>query len=183
MDDGFTPVYSYAGDVDVVLEVSVRARPDGGTYRHHRLRVGRGGGAVVVARRDGRILFGRTARVAAGAVLLELPRGFGEDADAQADDPGVEAGLRELAEETGVRVERAVRVGGYVLDSSIYPQEVAVVECVVAIEPEGPTDGEMKSVEWVDEREVDALIASGAVRDAHSLAALTVWRATRGEQE
>jgi ADP-ribose pyrophosphatase len=58
--------------------------------------------SVVAIDPDGRILFVRQWRTAAGAALLELPAGTLDVHDGVPEDPGI-AARRELEEETGYR--------------------------------------------------------------------------------
>lgn len=114
-----------------------------------------------------------------GGELLELPRGFGEVVDGEAGGMAapVRTGMRELREETGYSASNARLLGTYVLDSSVYPAQTAVVACDVVGEPSEEVDGEVQSVRWIDSSSVTALVASGVIRDGHSLSALALWHA------
>ena len=165
-------VYSWQGPPSLELWREPVVLPSGLEYTGHRL-VASGGrpGVVVLAHRDGRMLFVRSLRPAVGRVILELPRGFGEADPADPDGPVSDA-LRELREETGYSA-RAIRVRGeYTADTSILPSRVAVVEC--AVDPGDPagTDGEVIDAEWLPQRQIRALVTDGILADAHTLSAL-----------
>ncbi|GAB2518979.1 hypothetical protein GCM10027064_15760 [Microbacterium petrolearium] len=153
---------------------------DGDDRIQHWLQVGDRPGAVVIAESEEQVLFVSVRRPAAGERLLELPRGFGDPADGPtgAEQTVLATAMRELCEETGFVGSRARVLGSYVIDSAVYPATTWVVVCDVergAAEAAG--DGEVDGVSWVPAREVDGLLRNGAVRDAHSLSALALWRA------
>ncbi|WP_168442796.1 NUDIX hydrolase [Microbacterium sp. PF5] len=177
MTDGFTPVYASSDGLPVRLEAAARRAADGSAYTHHRLVVSDGrAGAVIVARDADRLLLVLSAREAAGAELWELPRGAGE-----AGETAVETALRELREETGLRGRDPQVLGSYVTDSSIFPQEVAVVEC--RIDQDAPAtvpDGEVSDRRWLPLAELAHAVQDGTIRDAHTLAAIAVL-SSRGE--
>ncbi len=171
MNDGFATVYDSSDGMPVRLEAAQRRAADGSTYRHHRLVVSDGrAGAVIVARDQDRLLLVLSTRYAVGSDLWEFPRGAGE-----AGETPVETALRELQEETGLRGRDPRTLGSYVTDSSIYPQEVAVVEC--GIDADAPTtvpDGEVSDRRWITVEELADAVRDGTIRDAHTLAAVAV---------
>lgn len=175
----FRTIYESEDGMPVRLEAADIMTADGASYRHHRLITAEGRiAAIIIARRDGEILLVRSDRQAVGREVWELPRGMGEASDAKSTDTG----LRELAEETGLRGKRERVLGRYITDSSIYPQEVAVVLCDVdGPGSPGPHDGEIIDQQWVSAGEVAALIRRGVIHDAHSLAALALWKAEEAQ--
>ncbi|MBS0025619.1 NUDIX hydrolase [Microbacterium paraoxydans] len=171
MSDGFTTVYDSSDGLPVRLEAARRHTADGAVYTHHRLVVSDGRtGAVIVARDGDRLLLVLSARDAVGADLWEFPRGAGE-----AEETAVETALRELQEETGLRGVDPCLLGDYVTDSSIFPQRVAVVECRIdADAPRTIPDGEVSDRRWITVEDLADAVRDGTVRDAHTLAAITV---------
>ncbi|WP_366761948.1 NUDIX domain-containing protein [uncultured Microbacterium sp.] len=170
----------FSGPPRIVLETAPVSTRDGAVYHHHRLSAG-SGGVVVIARSSGRILFLRISRPAAeDATFVELPRGWMDGADEQ---DGVVAALRELREETGFAGRNARVVGQYILDTGIYPQPVTVVACDIdEAVPGGVPDGEADGGwSWLPETDLDRLTVTGVLRDAHTLASLSIWRADRRE--
>lgn len=143
-----------------------------GDHVRHRFRSNEpGDGAVVVVRREGRVLFVHHDRPVVGRVLLELPRG-----QADATDAGpLATARRELAEETGYGVETAVDLGRVWPDSGLSGDGVHVVLVEAASDPPatGPAP-ELEVIEWLDDLEISKAVADGRLRDAISLAALTL---------
>lgn len=149
----------------------VESQPAGDHVRHRFRSNEPGDGAVVVVRRDGRVLFGHHDRPVVGRLLLELPRG---QADPEDGGPLVTAG-RELAEETGYVAETAVDLGRVWPDSGLSGDGVHVVLVDAAADPPatGPAP-ELEVVEWLDDTEIATAVADGRLRDAISLAALAL---------
>jgi ADP-ribose pyrophosphatase len=170
----FETLYEHSDGLPVRLEGAPRTGADGSMYRHHRLVVAEGRpGAVILALSAGNMLLVLSNRSAAGATLWELPRGAGEP-----DETSTETALRELLEETGLRATSATEIGRYVTDSTIFPQRVAVVSCLVdSGDPVGLADGEVLDQRWIPVGEIPELIRNGTLADAHSLAALSLYSA------
>lgn len=169
MTRAFDTVYSSHDGASVRLEASEQRGADGTSYRTHRLVVAEGRtGAVILASCDGRLLLVQSHRIAAEKTMWELPRGMGERGES-----ATETALRELAEETGLKGSDPSLLGSYITDSSLFPQPVAVIACTVdSTAPRTPTDGEIGAERWVEARDLRELVRSGAIHDAHSLAAI-----------
>lgn len=89
--------------------------PDGSLGTHNRvIYAGGARGVGVLPLYRGEIVLLRVFRHAVGCFLLEIPRGSAEPGDSLE-----ETVLREIAEETGGRVESAVRLGKTYCDSSL----------------------------------------------------------------
>ncbi|MGW8484251.1 NUDIX hydrolase [Microbacterium sp. NPDC055903] len=175
MTGPFHVVYRSEGPLDVRLEAA-----EADAYRHHRLIVADGRvGSVILATRDGAVLLVRSDRPAAGMTLWELPRGAG---DAE-DGDGIDTAMRELTEETGLIGRRPRVLGRYITDSSVYPQPVDVVMCEAeTADPVRETDGEIDAQRWVPAGEIAVLVRDGVIMDAHSLAAIALWRVQEEEE-
>jgi 8-oxo-dGTP pyrophosphatase MutT (NUDIX family) len=136
---------------------------------------GPGDGAVVIARRDDRILVIGIDRPAVGARLLELPRGQAEARDLSP----LATAARELHEETGHTLVDGVELGVVWPDSGLSADGVHVVlgtdvRDAVATDP-AP---EFPDQRWLTCGELDAAVRDGTIRDAISLAALALLRAS-----
>lgn len=180
MTTDFTTVYRAPAPSELRIERAEVRGPSGAPYPHYRLMIGGARVSATVIATDGPdILVVRQWRAALGREMIELPRGWGDSADGSAQATGV----RELREETGLPAASATVIGQYVTDTAIYPQEVAVVRARVdRTAGTGRTDGEIAESRWVSISDLDGLIASGVLSDAHSLAAIAVWRAQETEE-
>jgi len=173
MSDEFQTVFEdRRGSIPVRLEAAPRVDARGNDYAHYRLVASEGRlGAVIVATRGADILLVLSRRESAGRDLWELPRGAGDETDADV----VETGRRELSEETGFR-STATLLGQYLVDSTIFPHRMGAVHCIVSDDgPAGDTDGEISEMRWVSRDDVRAMMADGTIADAHSLATLGLW--------
>lgn len=170
-------LYSWDGPPRVRLLRREAETPGGVRYPAHWLEVGDGSTGVVAVAHDGEnALFVVSPRPAAGETLLELPRGFGRRQDGKDPvDAAAADAMRELVEETGYDGSQPHVLGAYVVDSSVYPQRVAVVELRVDRdqEPTAP-DGETAGSRWIRWRDIGGILARGEVRDAHTLSALAL---------
>lgn len=143
-----------------------------GDHVRHRFRSNEpGDGAVVVVRREGRVLFAHHDRPVVDRLLLELPRG-----QADVEDAGpLATARRELAEETGYVASSGVDLGRVWPDSGLSGDgvHVVLVEAASDPDPNGPAP-ELEVVEWLDDSEIRQAVADGRLRDAISLAALAL---------
>lgn len=178
----FRPVYSAAGAFPVALETTPLINVHGDPYEHHRLIAGTNKGVVILAVSESHMVFVESYRVAADALLLELPRGGVDVADG--DGPGgIEAAARrELREEAAIEGGVARILGSYIVDSTIYPAVASAVQINDCYNTDAARDGEVERVVWVAVSEISNLIADSTLRDAHTLSALALWTATRGKE-
>jgi len=121
---------------------------------------------------DGRILFIRQYRHAAGKELLELPAGT-IDAGEQPEN----CALREIREETGFAAGKMVRIGEFFLAPG-YSTEFMVVYLATELHPDplpGDAD-EFITLEPIPFEQAYALALNGKLQDGKSLAALLLAR-------
>ena len=146
-----------------------------GSTVHRLIATGGRAGAVAVCRRTSdtedmhRTLLVRTRRPAVDAELWELPRGFGDGAD---PDPARTA-HREYTEETGLRATVNRDLGPLYPDSGMLanPVHAVLLDAAGAAATTTP-DGEVASIRWFTDAEIDDLIRSGQIADGITLAAL-----------
>lgn len=176
MSPAFETVYRAQGGTGLRLERARVTGADGTAYDHHRLVAADGRvGAVIIATDGDALLLVKQFRVAIPRDTLELPRGFADTADGSP----VDTGARELLEETGYVAAHASQLGTYVIDSSVYPQSVAVVHVTVDRRQQlAERDGEIASMLWVPLSDVAGLVRGGQLSDAHSLSAMAVAEAS-----
>lgn len=144
--------------------------PGGATYAREVVEYGV---AVVLVPVDaeGRLLMVRQYRHPTGLWLLELPAGGVDDRDASPDA----AALRELREETGYR-GTLTRIGGLYLApgySDEYQHMYAARDLVE--DPLDPDEDEDLLLERVPLDDALALVDSGQICDAKSIAALLMY--------
>lgn len=181
MNADYRTVYFHDDGLRIDLQAADIVTEDGRARRLHRLVTGAGAGAVVIGVRAGdggvEILFVSSRRDAVRGTLLELPRGWAETEDDLDERPLVAAALRELAEETGFHGSDARLLGGVVIDSSVYPQRVGIVEAFIDGPPSAETDGEADANVWLRPVRVRELVRDGVICDALTLSALALWAA------
>jgi 8-oxo-dGTP pyrophosphatase MutT (NUDIX family) len=175
-------VKAWSARGSVALRVERSDASGGGTL--HRIVVQDGiDGVVVIARAGHRFALVRQPRPAVAEDLWELPRGFGERADVEGGQPAPEAvairtAQREIEEELGCGLVGARYLGRIYADSGLLAGAVHVV-VGEARGGSGATPGpEVSGVRWAMVEEIDGLIASHALRDGITLAALALWMAT-----
>ncbi len=158
-----------SGLLDVRVD-SLREAGGGATY--DRVVVEYGVAVVLVpVDADGRLLMVRQYRHPTGRWLLELPAGGVDERDASPD----EAALRELREETGHR-GTLTRIGGLFLApgySDEYQHIYAARDLVE--DPLEADEDENLVLERVTLAEALALVDSGEICDAKSIAALLMY--------
>lgn len=138
---------------------------------HYIVEAGSNNGASVLTVVDGtHFLFLQTERRSQGVVLLESPRGYGEEGESSSD-----AAARELLEETGYRVHPrnlhhlgAMRPNTGILRSRVdmFLAEVSSQDKVCE------RDAEAKEIVLVPIECLDEVIQEGTMEDSFTLAAL-----------
>ncbi|MFI5527800.1 NUDIX hydrolase [Kitasatospora sp. NPDC051853] len=141
-----------------------------GTYLRIRNR-DEGLGVVVVPVYRETVGLVRTYRYPLGRHQWALPRGF-----SHGTDPLVTA-RTELLEELGITEAEFHLIGTMTPDSGLLASEVAVVHADVPTAPDGPPlDDEVSATHWLPLPELWQQIATGALDDGMTLAALTLAR-------
>ncbi len=140
--------------------------PDGRESR--REIVEHNGGSCVLAAENGRILFVKQFRYAAGEVLYEIPAGKLE----KGEDPERTA-LRELEEECGL-IARSAELLYETYPTPGYSEERIYIYRCSSFEKgkPHPDENEFLSAEWIGESEVKAMMRDGRIRDGKTLIAL-----------
>jgi 8-oxo-dGTP pyrophosphatase MutT (NUDIX family) len=135
---------------------------------------------VVVAIADARIWLVQQYRYPIGERRWELPQGSHEGA-ARSDPADV--ARAELAEETGVRAERVELVGSFHVAYG-YSNQIAHVFVAGGL-TDGPAIGTPEEVDLVASRftiaEFEAMLATGEISDAATLASWSLLRLRRPE--
>ena len=126
---------------------------------------------IVAVDREGRVLLVRQHRYPTGRSLLELPAGTLER-----DEEPEACAARELEEETGFRVGRLQRLGGFFVAPG-YSTEYLQAYLATDLEPgsAGGDDDEDIEALALPLAEVLRLVDAGELEDAKSLAALFLY--------
>lgn len=153
-----------------IVGSNVTAIGTGQSWRNRYLEVrGHGSGAVVIPFVGESILFERHYRVATDEFSWELPRGFGEP-----DETDAETARRELREETGLLADDVTVISRIHADAGIMNDDIAVVATrsgsIDYLTPEH--SWESMGFALVPVAELDDFIAEAGVNDAITLAAL-----------
>ena len=162
--------YSDGGYGVTIVGSNVTAVGSGESWRNRYLEVrGHGSGAVVIPFVGESILFERHYRVATDEFSWELPRGFGEP-----DETDAETAKRELREETGLLADDVTVISRIHADAGIMNDDIAVVATrsgsLDYLTPEH--SWESMGFALVPVAELDDFIAEAGVNDAITLAAL-----------
>jgi 8-oxo-dGTP pyrophosphatase MutT (NUDIX family) len=131
-----------------------------------------GNGVVILVRATDRIALVRVYRYPLGAWEWALPRGFSEEQDSLATV------RRELIEELGLKEVTPVRLGTITPDSGLMSTEVEVFRVVLATEPITVAEDveEVHAIAWVSTEDLERRIADGEIKDAFTIAAMTLDR-------
>ncbi|CUW41038.1 NTP pyrophosphohydrolase including oxidative damage repair enzyme [Magnetospirillum sp. XM-1] len=146
--------------------------PDGSLGTHNRVIYANGArGVGVLPLFQGRIVLLRVFRHAIGRFLLEIPRG-----SVEAGDGLEETVLREIAEEVGGRVTAATHLGRTFCDTSLSNGglDYFLAELSTLGKPQ-LSEGIFDMVQVTPER-FAAMVAEGAVEDAHAVNAFCLAR-------
>ena len=167
---GRTIDYSDGGYGVTIVGSNVTAIGTGQSWRNRYLEVrGHGSGAVIIPFVGESILFERHYRVATDEFSWELPRGFGEP-----DETDAETARRELREETGLLADDVTVISRLHADAGIMNDDIAVVATrsgsIDYLTPEH--SWESMGFALVPVAELDDFIAEAGVNDAITLAAL-----------
>jgi ADP-ribose pyrophosphatase len=151
----------------VTLEVVDVVLPNG--RRAIREIVKHPGAVVIVAPDDrGRVAMVRQYRTAAGRELLELPAGTREP-----NESADECARRELVEEMGLTAAHWTNLGGFYSAPGFCTEYLTLFLATGLTSVEGhPEADEWLRREWIDLARVPAMIASGEICDAKSIAGL-----------
>jgi 8-oxo-dGTP pyrophosphatase MutT (NUDIX family) len=165
-------------DAEVQVWEHPREAPDGRRFRQHRIVVTteHSGVAVLPITHYGRIALIRIWRPVIGAWTWEIPRGFGESADALAD------AARELDEETGLFPIALIPAGHVHPDTGWLADHTRLVIARVAEDHEDntPPDAlsddahEISQCQFFSRDAIRVMIRAGQITDATTLSAITV---------
>ncbi len=127
--------------------------------------------AVIAVNSDEKVLLQREYRYPTDEIIWQLPGG-----SIEADESVEEAAKRELSEESGLSAESCVVIGWYYLNNGFSNQKQYVVESRCLFDRSLPADNaEFIENHWLTVAELNLLITEAKLRNASSLAALSIW--------
>ena len=168
-----------------VTEVQTIVRDTGERAQFNVVSVKNGtpGVVTIVRSADGYFLLGKHWRVSINQFAWEFPRGMGESGET-----AVQSALRELQEETGLRLDDYLRTPKFFQyihpDSGLQSINVAVIEVVLRDNHNAynntlsHADWELGgNFQWLSPAELEESIRQGEITDGITLAAWSVWKA------
>jgi len=135
------------------------------------------GAVVLILEDDKYFIFVESYRKPLDEVVVEVPRGYGEEGESS-----LESALREAYEETGYEIDRKdiIKLGTVHPNSGILSSELDIYFANVASESKTKgSDDEVIGIVKVDKDEVDEMIANGKIKDSFSLAAFSFYKARK----
>lgn len=126
---------------------------------------------VIASNDQGQLLVQKEYSYPPDQIMWQLPGGsseIGEDI--------VEAGLRELAEESGYSARQATVIGKYYVQNRLTDLVQHIVFCTDLVEKKLPPDAdEFIETHWIDVETIKNMIKSGQIENINMLAALNIW--------
>lgn len=124
----------------------------------------------------GRVLLVRQFRLAAGALLWELPAGRVDEGETV-----LAAARRELVEETGYRARTWRKLVAFYASPG-YVAETMTIYLATGLIPGRATPMEDERIEcrWFTARELDRMIQSGRIVDGKTMIGYLLWRKYKG---
>lgn len=140
---------------------------------HYIQEKGSSNGAVVLAKSESNFVFVAVHRQAHREVLIEAPRGYGEEGETAR-----QCASREMEEETGFRVDESkfIELGTVRPNSAILASSVtAFFVDLTSVLPVSSPDSEIENIVMVPERDIASAIRSGRITDGFTLSALALY--------
>ena len=134
-------------------------------------------GAVILILKDNKsFIFVKNYRKAIDSIVIELPRGYGENGE-----DSLSAAIRESYEETGYQIAKKnlKKIG------SIHPNSAILASCidiyiayVSSSDLKKKHDNEVLELVEIDKNKIMNTISTGLVKDAFSLSAISLYFST-----
>ena len=135
------------------------------TYREI---VSHGGGACILAIKDGKILLVKQFRYPYKEELYEIPAGKLN----QGEDP-MQTAIRELEEEGGIRAKRVEKMFDIYPTPAYTNEIIRIYKATEFVETKSCLDeDEFLSAEWIDKWQVKKMIENGQIKDAKTIVAV-----------
>jgi ADP-ribose pyrophosphatase len=131
------------------------------------------GAVILILEDDKNFILVKNYRKAINKVVIELPRGYGEDTESSLD-----TAIRESLEETGYKIkkENISKLGSVNPNSAILSSEIDIYFARVSQSDKVKTpDSEIIDIVKINKTRIKALILNGEIKDSFSLTALSLY--------
>jgi len=143
---------------------------------HYLEEVNSNNGAVVLLLKDNeKFIFIKTYRKAVNSIVIELPRGYGNN-----NESSTSTAIRESFEETGYKIKKhnIKKIGSVNPNSAILSSTVDIFFAKVStVDLKKNHDDEVIELIEIDKDKIISVILSGKIQDAFSLSALSLYMA------
>jgi ADP-ribose pyrophosphatase len=143
---------------------------------HYIEEVNSNNGAVILLLRDNeKFIFIKTYRKAIDSIVIELPRGYGNN-----KEDSISTAIRESFEETGYKIqkENIKKIGSINPNSAILSSTVDIFFAKVStLDLKKKHDDEVIEIIEIDKHQIMSAVLSGKIQDAFSLSAISLYTA------
>jgi ADP-ribose pyrophosphatase len=141
---------------------------------HYLIEKNSNNGAVILILEDNKnFIFVKNYRKAIDKIVIELPRGYGEN-----NESSLDTALRESLEETGYKIHKKniTKLGSINPNSSILSSEINIYFANVSSKDKiKNSDSEVIDIVKINKNDIKQLILSGEIKDSFSLSAITIY--------
>lgn len=141
---------------------------------HYLIEKNSNNGAVILILEDNKnFILVKNYRKAIDKIVIELPRGYGED-----NETSLDTALRESLEETGYRINKRniTKLGSVNPNSAILSSEIDIYFANVSKEDKiKDSDSEVIDIVKINKTNIKQLILNGEIKDSFSLTAICLY--------
>lgn len=141
---------------------------------HYLIEKNSNNGAVILILEDNKnFILVKNYRKAIDKIVIELPRGYGED-----NETSLDTALRESLEETGYRINKRniAKLGSVNPNSAILSSEIDIYFANVSKEDKiKDSDSEVIDIVKINKTNIKQLILNGEIKDSFSLTAICFY--------
>jgi len=142
---------------------------------HYLIEKNSNNGAVILILEDNKnFILVKNYRKAIDKIVIELPRGYGEE-----NETSLDTALRESLEETGYKInkENITKLGSVNPNSAILSSEIDIYFAKVSQRDKiKDSDSEVIDIVKINKNSIKKLILNGEIKDAFSLTAISLYK-------
>lgn len=142
---------------------------------HYLIEKNSSNGAVILILEDNKnFILVKNYRKAIDKIVIELPRGYGED-----NETSLDTAIRESLEETGYKLckENIIKLGSVNPNSAILSSEIDIYFANVSQKDKiKDSDLEVIDIIKINKNSINELIRNGKIKDSFSLSALSLYK-------